>query len=241
MAKTKKKTQPPKVSCDLCHAKGGERCETGSGTKLSRPHAVRLEAERTAKQDGKLNDLRKKFQGPLPCQYRIGPTPLIITTDLFHLGIHSPDLVTEAREREQKVRDGHVELTYLTYVEVNDGRFVVTVKLDGASTALPDKVARSIRQDMDLLESLAEADRQETRRAEVAAKRRAELDRRPARRRLPVRQRRPRAQRLPDIIRRLLRREVIRFHAHRANGNDEIEVCHDDGITARGRIGQPLQ
>ena len=174
MVKTRKKTQPPKVSCALCGAGGGERCETEGGTKLSRPHAVRLEAERTAKQDAKLDGLRKKHQGPLPGQYRIGPTPVTVISDLFQLGVHNPDLVTEAREREQRVR-GYVELTFLATVEVNDGKFAVALALDGDKSALPDAVARRIREDMNLLESLAEADRQETRRAEVAAKRRAEL------------------------------------------------------------------
>ena len=180
MAKTRK-TKPPAVVCDLCYTEADQRCRTKSGKLLSRPHAVRLEAVRAARRDAKLDTARAMYQWELNGHYRIGPTPVVIHTDLLHLGVYSPDSINPAREHEAKLNeDGHIELTYLSKVQLHDGRFHVELSLDGHRFALPDKLARQVKQDMETLEEIARADEAAEQRAHAAA-RKAEQDSQDAR------------------------------------------------------------
>ena len=170
MAKTRK-TTPPRVSCDHCQAEGGQRCRTESGKALSRPHAVRLEAVRAARRGARLDAKRAEYQGELPGHYRIGPVPVVIRTDLLHLGVYSPDSITPAREHEAKLSEhGTVELTYLSNVQLKDGKFTVELSLEGHRFALPDKLARQVKADMETLEEIARADEAAEQRALAATR-----------------------------------------------------------------------
>ena len=157
MAKTRKRQ--PKVACPDCGSEGDQRCVTENGRIRSQPHASRLKAQKSARRNARLEADRLGYAtGLLPRQFQAGPTPVTVKTDLLHLGIYSPEEITQAREHEARLNDGGVELTYLTNVKLLDENFQVTVMLDGARFVMPDTVARQVRQDMDILEFLAKAD-----------------------------------------------------------------------------------
>ena len=167
MAKTRKRQ--PKIACPDCGSESDQRCVTESGRIRSQPHAARLQAQKSARKNARIDADRLRYgAGLLPGQYQAGPTPVTVNTDLLHLGIYSPEEITQAREHEARLNGG-VELTYLTSVKLLDENFQVTVMLDGARFVMPDAVARQVRQDMDILESLAKADKDEEPRAELAA------------------------------------------------------------------------
>ena len=158
MAKTRKRQ--PKIACPDCGSEGGQRCVTETGRIRSQPHSVRLKAQKSARKNARIDADRLRYgAGLLPGQYQAGPTPVTVRTDLLHLGIYSPEEITQAREHEARLNDGGVELTYLTSVKLLDENFQVTVMLDGARFVMPDAVARRVWQDMHTLESLARADK----------------------------------------------------------------------------------
>ena len=149
----------PKVACELCLAIIGAPCLTESGKPRSKPHAVRVKAAKAARARARAAPDRSRLQtGLLPGHYQLGPTPVTIRTDLMHLGVYSPEEITPARERESKLNEGVVELTYLINVKLVDGQFDVTTMIGGARTELPDMVVRQIRDDMHLLEAIARED-----------------------------------------------------------------------------------
>ena len=158
MAKTRKRQ--PKTACPDCGSEGDQRCATENGRIRSQPHASRLKAQKLARKTARIDADRLRYgAGLLPGQFQAGPTPVTVRTDLLHLGIYSPEEITQAREHEARLNDGAIELTYLTSVKLLDENFQVTVMLDGARFVMPDAVARRVWQDMHTLESLARADK----------------------------------------------------------------------------------